>query len=274
MIANATGAATAEALVTELGLPLGERVTGETNYSARLLFPHGKVETPAPFAIEIASDLAGLAVELPQPLNKPLYDTVGLTTTIMLPKGGERIESTGSVDGLLSWQIAFAKSGEQWDLDRGILNFGVATDTEIVADTRGLHLRGTADYVRVQDWFELSREKEAKTGVAERIRSIDMTVENLHMLGQHLVDHRIRVDRSARDWLVQLDGEDIVGSAFVPYDFASGRAIVVEAERLVLPGDEIQLDEPGPQIDPRSLPPITIKSKANSPPAFSPSRPA
>lgn len=259
VIANATGAATAEALVAELGLPLGERVTGETNYSARLLFPRGNVETPAPFAIEIESDFAGLAVELPQPLNKPLYDTVELVTTILLPKGGERVESTGSVDGLLSWQIAFAKSDEQWDLDRGILTFGVATDTESVPDTRGLHLRGSTDYVRVQDWFELSREKEAETGVAERIRSIDMTVTNLHMLGQHLVDHRIRVDRSARDWLVQLDGEDIVGSAFVPYDFNSGRAIVIEAERLVLPGDEMQLDEPGPQIDPRAFPAITIK---------------
>lgn len=261
VIATATGAATAEALISELGLPLGDRVSGQTNYDARLLFPRGDVDDPLAFAIEIKSDLAGLAVDLPQPLGKPLYDTIDLTTTILLPNGGERIESTGVAGDLLSWQVAFVKSEQQWDLDRGVLLFGNLAESEAVPDTRGLHLRGNADYVRVLDWFELSREGQAKTGVGDRIRSIDMTIDNLHVLGQHLVDHRIRVDRSARDWLVQLEGEDIVGSAFVPYDLTSGRAIVVEADRLVLPGDEQQLVEASAQVDPRSLPPITMNIK-------------
>jgi uncharacterized protein YhdP len=59
--------------------------------------------------------------------------------------------------------------------------------------------------------------------------------------------------------LVQLDGEDIVGTAFVPYDFNSGRAVVVEAERLVLPGDEEDLTQAPAEVDPRALPPITFK---------------
>jgi uncharacterized protein YhdP len=124
---------------------------------------------------------------------------------------------------------------------------------------RGLHLRGSADYVHAQRWFDMAKEAESKTGMAERIRSIDMTVDSLRLLGQHLTDHRVRVDRSARDWLVQLEGEDIIGTAFVPYDFNSDRAVVVEAERLVLPGDEEDDDEPATEIDPRSLPPISFK---------------
>ena len=58
--------------------------------------------------------------------------------------------------------------------------------------------------------------------------------------------------------IAALEGADIVGTAFVPYDFNSGRAIVIEAERLVLPGDDEETTQRAPQVDPRSLPPISI----------------
>lgn len=262
VIANARGVATAEALTEELGLPLSNRVSGRAEYSATLLFPRGKVEEPAPFTINVSSDLAGFMIDMPQPLNKPLYDTIDFAASIVLPKGGETILSSGVADDLMAWQVGFSKQDGHWDLNRGVLSFG--DDPEIDAtppDTRGLHLRGNTGYVHVQRWFDLAIQAETKTGMAERIRSIDMTVGSLHMLGQHLVNHRVRVDRSARDWLLQVDGTDIVGSAFIPYDFNSDRAIVIEAERLVLPGDDQDLPGPATQIDPRSLPPISIEAQ-------------
>ena len=259
VIANATGAATAEALVDELGLPLSSRVSGTAAYAARLLFPRGNIDDPSPFTIEVGSDLAGFAIDLPRPLNKALYDTVDFGASIIMPRGGEQVESTGVAGDLLSWQVSFSKQEDAWDLNRGIVTFGDEVAIEAVPETRGLHLRGNTDYVHAQRWFDMAREAESKTGMAERIRSIDMTVDSLHLLGQHLVGHRVRVDRSARDWLVQLDGVDIVGTAFVPYDFNSGRAVVVEAERLVLPGDEEDLAQAPAEVDPRALPPITFK---------------
>jgi len=259
VIANAKGAVTAEALGEELGLPLAGRITGEAAYTARLLFPRGKVENPSPFTVEIASDLVGLAVDYPEPLGKPAEDSIDFAGDIYLPRGGERIESKGSAGELLSWKIAFAK-GEVWDLDRGLIVFGAESVDTDSPDTRGLHLRGNADYVHAQDWFDMARNAESKVGMAERIRSIDMSVKELHLIGQHLVDHRVRMDRSAEDWLVQLDGESIIGSAFVPYDFNSGRSMVIEAERLILPGDEKDADRAPTRIEPRSLPSIALKA--------------
>ena len=261
VVANAVGAAPAEALAAELGLPVTNRVSGESDFAARLLFPRGKVEEPAPFTIELTSDLAGYDIDLPQPFGKPLYDMIDLSTAMVFPRGGEQVDSTGSVGDVFSWQVAFAKAEDRWDLDRGVLSFGGKTEMESVPDTRGLHLRGSTGYTHVQDWFDLARDSQTKTGIAERIRSIDLVIDNLHMLGQHLVDHRVRVDRSAEDWLLQVEGEDIVGSASVPYDFNSGRAIVIEAERLVLPGDSLDFRQRRTPIDPRSLPPISVKSK-------------
>jgi uncharacterized protein YhdP len=86
-----------------------------------------------------------------------------------------------------------------------------------------------------------------------------MTIDNLYLFGQHIQDHRVRMDRSAEEWLVQFDGADIIGSAFVPYDFTAGRALVIEMDRMVLPGDDDDSPASNSQLDPRALPPVTIK---------------
>jgi len=261
VIADATGSATAEALASELGLPLSDRVTGQSSFSARLLFPRGKIDEPSPFTIQIASDLEGFAVDLPRPLGKQEGQAVDFGASIFLPKGSELVETTGVAGDVFSWQVAITKQDDRWDIDRGVVTFGVKAETMAVPETRGLHLRGNTDYIHVRRWFEQARQSETKMGMVDRVRSVNLTVDNLHLLGQHLVGHRIQLDRSARDWHVQVDGEDVVASTVIPYDFNSGRPIVVEAERLVLPGDDTEPDVEPAQVDPRTLPPISITSQ-------------
>ena len=262
IIATLQGTAAAEALVSELGIPLGNDMSGATDFVARLFFARGEQETPSPFKIEIASDLGGLAIDLPEPLNKPVDETMALAATIRMPPDVDLIESSGVVDGLLSWQLEFTKDEDLWDLDSGVVAFG--NEAVEIVDTRGLHLRGRVDYVQMQEWFDRARASDSQTGMGDRIRSVDMTIDNLHLLGQHITGHQIRVDRGAQEWLVEFDGADIVGSVSVPYDFTAGLPLVVEMDRLVLPGNEegpasaeSQIES---QIDPRSLPPITVKA--------------
>jgi uncharacterized protein YhdP len=142
-----------------------------------------------------------------------------------------------------------------WDFDRGVVALG--GHVMEAADTRGLHIRGTTGVVRLQDWLSLSRSGEKKVGAAARIRSIDLIVEDLYVVGQHLKAHRVQVDRSAQDWLVQLDGEDVVGSVFVPYDFGGDRAMVLDMDKLRLPGDEAGAKSES-SLDPRKLPPMQL----------------
>ena len=261
VVADAFGAATASALVNELGIPLEDHIAGETGFSARLQFPLGSPDKPAPFLIRIESDLVGLDLNLPTPFDKPADQAMPVTGTISFPRGEQRIESMGTAGEVLAWQLAFTRAEGIWDFDRGVLAFGgVSAETEDAVNTRGLHLLGNAEDVRVQDWFDLSRRDAAKIGAAERIRSIDMTVANLHLLGQHLQNHHVRVDRSARDWLVQIEGDDVSGSVFVPYDLSSGRELVLEMARLRLPGNDAAVTEQEINFDPRSLPPISIRA--------------
>ncbi len=261
VIADAAGAATAEALKAELGLPLSDRVTGEMGFSARLLFPAGQVEEPMPFTIQIASDLQGLDIRLPRPLGKTAEESVDLGVTLFMPKDSDRVDTTGSAGDVFSWRAAITKQDGLWDVDRGIVTFGTEPTSSALPETRGLHLRGTTDYVHIRRWFEMSKESESKFGTMDRVRSIDMSVGNLHVLGQHLLDHRIRLERSARDWHVEVEGEEVVASTVIPYDFNSGRPIVVDADRLVLPGDDTEPDVKPVQVDPRTLPPISVRSR-------------
>ena len=260
VIARGRGTVDAQGLTEGLGLPVSGLVAGETEYEVDLLFPRGGNDRPTPFTVRIGSELVGLEVTLPEPFMKPAAEAASLVGDIAFMPGGQRIESRGETDRGVSWNVAFARDGEAWDLERGALSLGGGALE--AADTRGLHIRGNVESVRLDEWLRLSRGDEQRSGTADRIRSIDVQVDSLRLLGQHLQDHRVRVDRSARDWLVQFDGAQVKGSVFVPYDFGSKRAVVLDMERLILPGDDA--GEPSgadsEQIDPRTLPPITAKA--------------
>ena len=257
-VATATGTATAEGLVNEIGVPLEGLIEGAAPFEASIWFPRGKQDPQPPFTIRIASPLNGLELRLPEPLGKPADASVFVRGDIRFIPGGERIETAGRAASDIAWDLAFTRPDGTWDFDRGVVRAGGGSVEQ--ADTRGLHLRGRTDTVRLDDWLSLSRGEEKTTGAAERIRSVDLLVDNLYVLGQHLQDHRVRADRSARDWLVQLGGDDVTGSLFVPYDFGSDRAMVLEMDRMRLPGDDSAAPS-SEDIDPRKLPPITLTAR-------------
>ena len=259
VLAQARGEVDGVGLVEGLGLPVAGLVDGLTPYSVDLLFPRGGQEDPEAFTVRVSSDLTGLSVNLPEPLTKPASEQLRLDADIVFASGGQRIESRGTTESGIGWEVRFTHDGDAWDLERGTVALGgVSVDA---AETRGLHIRGDVGNIRFEDWLKLSRGDAARTGTAERIRSIDINVENLRLLGQLLRNHRVRVDRSARDWLVQFEGEEVTGSVFVPYDFGSERALVLDMERLVLPGDEEDPVDAGEQVDPRDLPPISLNAQ-------------
>lgn len=259
VVANATGAATGAAVVEELGVPLRDHLAGRADYSATILFPRADTETPSPLSVRVRSDLAGMGLDLPTPFRKEADESRDFTAELNFMPGGERIESRGESDGAFAWDLAFIREAETWDFDRGMLVLGDEAMSE--PDVRGLHIRGRAERLSLEEWLRLSRQDDTQLGAADRIRSIDIDVDHLFVVGQHLTDHHVRVDRSARDWLVQLDGELATGSVFVPYDLQGDRPLILDMERMVLPGDDtLDEDEEYIPIDPRVLPSVSLKA--------------
>ncbi len=259
MVLNAIGSVTAEGIVEGLGLPAGGILGGLTEYTVSVFFP--KEAAGSILTIEAASDLVGLAIVLPEPFAKAADVPLAFAGAMTVGQGARRIDTTGGIDDDLRWQLGFERNADEvWDLDRGVLSLG--PEPPPPADTRGLHIRGKASDLIFEEWLALGDTEDKQSGFVERLRSIDLTVTNLRLLGQHLVDHRVRLDRSARDWLVQFDGADVTGSVFVPYDFTGDRPLVIDMERLVLPGDPTAIPDPdAPRTDPRELPAISLRAR-------------
>ncbi len=260
IVLNALGSITADGIVEGVGLPAGGFIGGETEYTVSVLFPKANPGgNGSLLAIEANSDLIGLAVDLPLPFTKDADSPLALAAQMTVGKNAERIDTSGGIDDDLRWQLGFVRDADNvWDLDRGMLSLGDAPPPP--AETRGLHIRGNASDIVFDDWLAL-RDGGGNFGVLERLRSVDVMVERLRIFGQLLADHRVRLDRSARDWLVQFEGEDVAGSVFVPYELPGSRPVVMDMERLILPGDpDSDAEEPEP-TDPRDLPALSIRAQ-------------
>lgn len=254
VIATARGSMTAEGLVHGLNVPLGDRVHGSTTYLATVSFPRPGGEQRAPLEIDIDSDLNGLALELPEPLGKTAGTVRPLSFELAFPEAG-LIAASGNLADAVRWRLAFTRAEGNWDLDRGTIAVGGGVPAE--PQSRGLHVVGHTPRLDIDDWLALAGSGSGEAGAGERIRSIDLAVNALGVIGQELSHHRLIVDRSALDWVVQLDGAEVVGSIRLPYDFAAGRPIELDMQKLTLPGGDESFARER-LADPRTLPPIVV----------------
>ena len=258
VLLDASGSTTAEALVSELGLPLGNFASGRMDYHANIRFPNMLAETPGVMQIIVESDLRGFGLEVPAPFAKAADELLPLTMSIEFPEEN-RIDSSGSLADNLMWNARFLKKQDGWDFDRGVL--AVGGDYPEAPEGRGLHIVGQTPEVRVHDWLALARSDEKETGFGDRVRTMDVTIDNLFVVGQHFTDHRVRVNRSGSDWVIEISGEQAEGIVTVPYDFAGERPLTVNMERLFLPGSDEATAAAEIAVDPRTLPEIHIRAR-------------
>lgn len=260
VVARAAGRASTADLVSGLGAPLAGLTEGAADYSASIHFPKAGLDEPSPLLISVTSNLEGFAVELPEPLAKPADRISALSLKLEFPED-RRISAQGSLGDDVRFSSTFFKDDYGWDFDRGALAFGGEYPT--VPESRGLHVQGQVDAVRLADWMAIARGNRSDgPRFTDRIRAIDLNIDNLYLFGQHLVDHRIEVDRSGAEWFVQAIGDQVEGTATIPYDLSGDRPVTLDMQRLFLPGDEASPDGPGAVagIDPRTLPPISIEA--------------
>jgi len=258
VLLDATGSTTAQAMIDELDLPLSDIANGRMNYNANIRFPNTQAETPGIMQIQIESDMRGFGLEMPAPLTKNPDELLPLTMSIEFPEDA-RIDSAGSLSDNLMWNARFLKQQDGWDFDRGVLTVG--GDYPETPEGRGLHIAGQTPEIRLHDWLALARRDEREAGIGDRVRTIDVTVENLFVVGQQLTNHRVQVNRGGSDWAIQISGEQAEGSVTVPYDFTAGRPLILDMEHLLLPGSDEESAAEEIAVDPRTLPEIRINAK-------------
>jgi uncharacterized protein (TIGR02099 family) len=258
VLLDAVGSATAAAMVDELGLPLSDVANGRLDYRANVRFPNRHAEMPGVMQIFVESDMRGFGLDMPAPLAKAADEALPLMMSIAFPEE-KRIDSVGSLADNLKWNARFLKEQDGWDFDRGVLAIG--GEYPDAPAGRGMHIVGQTPEVRVHDWLALARRDRQDDGIGDRVRTIDMMVENLFVVGQQLTDHRVRVSRGGSDWVMLFSGGQAQGTVTVPYDFAGDRPLTVEMDRLILPGSDEETAADEIAVDPRTLPEIRIRAE-------------
>ncbi len=257
VVLDATGRTTVDDIQAELGIPISGILKGDADFTASVRFPNGSAPQPGNLQIQVKSDLFGIESDLPLPLGKSDDEALALTMNIEFPSEGQ-ITTTGLLGGDIKWAAQFIKSNDAWDFDRGVLAAGGVEPAG--PDIRGLHIHGRTPEIDLHAWLSAGRRGDREAGIGARIRSIDLDVNRIYAIGQLFTDHRISVDRSSQDWLIQVSGEQAEGLISVPYDFSAGRAMTLEMDRLVLPGaDDATVNDDAP-LDPRRLPAISIRA--------------
>jgi uncharacterized protein (TIGR02099 family) len=254
-IAEIDGSVSAMALSEAFDIPMNGVLQGVADYHATVQFPRSNQDQKASLQIIVDSGLQGVVLALPEPLAKPAESEMPLSLTLKFPGDGS-IESIGSLTDSVKWTLDFTRIDEKLDFDRGAIAVGGAYPDD--PPTRGLHIVGQTGELHLRRWLDVASRGDGRFGIAERVRSLDLAVDNLYLIGQHLTDQRIIVQRGALDWFVQLSGVQNVGAVTVPFEFSGGRPLIVDMEKLTLPGS----DEPATKstMDPRLIPPMQVRA--------------
>ncbi|MEM6640859.1 MAG: DUF3971 domain-containing protein [Pseudomonadota bacterium] len=215
MRVRASGRTDANVLADRVHPPLAGIFSGLADWQATIAFPPATQQDVIPTTVEITSGLEGLAIDLPVPLQKPVDDRLAVKAILDVYKSAPMraaIELGGELKADVSVDVA-----NQWAVQRAAVVMGEG-DARI--DERpGVTLRGRIDELDVDGWMDLFKGRNAPSD--NGLRTADVRFERAQVLGQPLTAGRLQVDRNAREWLVEVEAEEVSGAIFLPRDNAT-----------------------------------------------------
>ena len=258
-VANATllvanGVINNVGLETHAGVPEGI-LLGQTDWRCIVRFPSGAADSKDVASVIVESNLVGMDVALPRPFSVGADEKRNLGLEFRFPESGE-IDTELSLGDDIRMVGNLKKSDDgSWSVARANLNFG--PDFPALTSTDRLVISGSLPVLDLDSWLNL----ESSSGNTTKgfVRSINLKSEKLIIFGQEFNDVGFKLDHNVREWLVQLSGQQVEGSIFVPLSAVDNVPIIVDMTRLHLakvPDDEkVEQDD----ADPRELASLQIK---------------
>lgn len=209
--------------------------------------------------IRVTSDLRGLALDWPAPLNKPAEAGWPFQLNVPLDGSPIRFELVDRVEG--QWLRPSAEAGVGPRLGLGLggtgHRFPASDQFEIIGEVPSLDLRG---------WINLLGDAERTTvgvnGFGPFLAgSVDVRVEELRFGQASLGAVAIVLGKESGDWHLGLDGSALAGGVRLPEAGAGSPPVVIDLDRLHWPNALSNDAEPGPpsRLDPRGLPEIDVR---------------
>lgn len=258
MHVDAVGEIGIQDLLHGLGLPseLLARIRGRSEWLARVSIPRGgQAATGA--RLSLRSDLAGVAVDLPEPLNKPAETrrpvSIGLGLSRQQPST-LHVEDTGGVSAVLQ-----LSPGPRSTIRRGELRFN-AGRAQLPAV--GIRLAGRLPSVSVEAWRAALGGEAAGGGLAGRVNALELSMDRLQALGWQFRNVRISALKDETEWRALVNTSLLSGTVHVPLRLREGTPLSMELEHLDLDAPPQRSDQAADKpLDPRQLPALRVTSE-------------
>ena len=204
-------------------------VRGRSRWTAGIAIPAGAAgavaskSTKAPAAqitkLQLRSDLVGMALDLPAPMDKAAGTALPTTLDLQLPIGKGEIA--------LAFGQRFALRARD---TQGQLGIRAAFGTDRIAEAppaSGLVIGGRAASLDAIGWVALTR---GNGGSRLPLRRADVTADRLLLLGAAFPDTRLQIVPASGGLGVQLEGASLAGALLVPE--TDGGSIAGRLQRL------------------------------------------
>ncbi|HSD17607.1 MAG TPA: YhdP family protein [Thermomonas sp.] len=198
---------------------LKPHVAGSSTWTLALGIPRDAVQDGLAGRLQLRSNLAGTAIEMPEPLRKPREQALAASVDLRLPL--ERGEVEVTLGNLLSLRSRSSASGT-----------GVAVrlggDRAEAPPADGLAVGGRAARVDALDWIGVVAGD--RGGESLPLRRIDVNAAQLRLLGSQFADARVLVVPAPRGTAVLVQAATLAGSLLVPQE--EGATVAGRFDRL------------------------------------------
>jgi uncharacterized protein (TIGR02099 family) len=209
----------------------------------------GQGGAPATPILDLKSNLAGIALDFPAPLDKPADSELPLHLSLRLPPAGAPLTvSLGDV-----MQVRGRLADPSRNLSAALaVNFGDTLPTEIPA--QGLTVSGHAPRMDVSGWIE-----QALTGSSggsfPQLSRAEVSTDAAQVFGTDLGALQFTFQAGAESDAVSFDGAAVKGTLDLPVGNLVARGITANFQRLYWP-EPPEPKEPGPPPPPQVASPI------------------
>jgi uncharacterized protein (TIGR02099 family) len=225
------GNLTGEALHSALSLPASIPIGGTTEWHAVFkMSPDPARER----SLRINSSLAGLDLNLPDPLAKPVGEGLPTAVDVDWPAaGGEQVRvAFGSV---LRAQFNVDSGANGPTLGRAAVTFGMPSGTAEpppFSESQQLNTGGTIDRLDLAGWLKLYTPDKGGKPLGNFLRTAQFEVAQIDYLGLSFMDVALDVAVTDSGWRIGIDGPNVTGSISLPSPADSGEPWKLEFKRL------------------------------------------
>jgi uncharacterized protein (TIGR02099 family) len=261
----ANGALKSQPLVQFLKLPAWTRLEGAVRYRYTMPGYALRDEQGARHLYSVDSDMRGMSITLPAPVLKEANSTCNLHIDADL-RGNDML-LRGAL-GELRALVRLQPVNDSWRFDRaGLRADGVAA---ALPGQPGLRIDGRVAAFTLDDWLKLGNSSggdvsinAAGTRVQDILRAASVNIGRLRVYGFEWPEVRGILQATDAGWRVDVAGDKATGQVLVPYEFGSGKPLILNMESLWLNSIAAQNDKSrnSTAFDPRDLPSLRADIK-------------